>query len=186
MDGVKDTSLWKYGVAGAVVADKVCECLNLQQCQRQLVNCSSNFFLLGGDSLAATRVTRGLYAFHHGIFDSRNLGGATGTLSGPFSAKYLLQSKTLGDYVDFLDSHSVLQRDATCTSKIADQGIDAMHNLVSNDQCSNIEIDSEKPEVHSNPLYESLIEAITLGLSSVAIALLGSFVLINVLCVMWF
>jgi hypothetical protein len=43
----------------------------------------------------STRVVRGLYALHHGVSNSRNLGGETGTLDGPFAAKYLLQAPTL-------------------------------------------------------------------------------------------
>jgi hypothetical protein len=37
-------------------------------------------------------VVRRLYAIHHGILDSRNIGGRIGTLNGNFSPKYLLQS----------------------------------------------------------------------------------------------
>ena len=48
-----DETLWQFGIVGLIVADKVCECLNLQPCQRALVTRGSNFFALGGDSLAA-------------------------------------------------------------------------------------------------------------------------------------
>lgn len=54
----------------------------------------------------STRVCRGLYAIHHGVLNSRNLGGETGTLDGPFAAKHLLSFPTLADYVQFLDAHS--------------------------------------------------------------------------------
>jgi acyl-CoA synthetase (AMP-forming)/AMP-acid ligase II len=52
-NGDQGQSLWNIGTAGAIVAEKICECLNLQSYQRALVTRGSNFFLLGGDSLAA-------------------------------------------------------------------------------------------------------------------------------------
>ena len=48
-----NTILWEFGYAGPIVAEKVCECLNLQPCQRSTVTRGSNFFALGGDSLSA-------------------------------------------------------------------------------------------------------------------------------------
>lgn len=48
-----DQCLWDFGKTGQIVADKVCECLNLQLCQKTLVTRGSNFFALGGDSLSA-------------------------------------------------------------------------------------------------------------------------------------
>ena len=74
-----------------------------------------NFFALGGDSLSATRVCRGLYALHHGVANSRNLGGETGTLDGLFAVKHLLASPTLGDYVKFLNQHSAFDSQDTCS-----------------------------------------------------------------------
>jgi acyl-CoA synthetase (AMP-forming)/AMP-acid ligase II len=50
-DSGVDESLWNCGVGGPIVAEKVCECLNLPQ--RALVTTRSNFFSLGGDSLSA-------------------------------------------------------------------------------------------------------------------------------------
>jgi hypothetical protein len=151
-------SLWECGVSGPIVAEKVCECLNLQPCQKSLVTASSSFFILGGDSLAATRVTRGLYALHHKIGDSRHLGGSSGTIQGPFAAKFLLQANTLGEYCGFLDSHS-----AFCNGEQKDDSV--------------IKTGINHPGGTGNPkhpetLYESLIESITLGHSNVCIALL--------------
>jgi hypothetical protein len=37
MNGKENSSLWDSGVAGSIVADVICECLNLQPCQRPLV-----------------------------------------------------------------------------------------------------------------------------------------------------
>eukprot|EP00804_Cyclotella_cryptica_P024822 CCRYP_001772-RA/>CCRYP_001772-RA protein AED:0.27 eAED:0.27 QI:185/1/1/1/1/1/4/3000/1114 len=160
-DGDGET-LWRFGTAGPIVADKVCECLNLQPCQRALVTRGSNFFALGGDSLAATRVTRGLYALHHGVLNSRNIGGETGTLDGPFAAKYLLQSPTLGDYVKFLHTHSAFEK----------------HRSQRDVNTENFEehppetSPTDSVEYHKNVLYDGLIEAISLGLTCVAISLL--------------
>lgn len=153
-------SLWDCGVVGPIVSRKICECLNLQSCQRHLITRDTNFFTLGGDSLAATRITRGLYALHHGVRDSRNLGGATGTLDGCFAAKYLIQSSTLGAYVDFLHSHSAFEM-STATDDTADNA-HMVHNAT---------ITSDVKH-SADPLFSSLIEAITLGYSSVALGLL--------------
>jgi hypothetical protein len=48
-----EQSLWDFGKVGRIVAEKVCECLNLQPCQKSLVTRGSSFFALGGDSLSA-------------------------------------------------------------------------------------------------------------------------------------
>lgn len=148
-------SLWQHGVAGPVVAEKICECLNIQPCQKSLITTSSSFFILGGDSLAATRLTRGLYARHHNVKDSRNLGGSSGTLDGPFAAKFLLQANTLGEYCDFLDSHS-----AFCSVEVK-QG-----SVISTDNNSGASQNS------TGTIFESLIESITMGHALVSMALL--------------
>ncbi len=151
------TSLWQYGVAGPIVAEKICECLNLQPCQKSLVTTSSSFFILGGDSLAATRVTRGLYARHHNVNDSRNLGGSSGTLDGPFAAKFLLQANTLGEYCDFLDSHS-----AFCSAE------EKEGSIIRTDDNSG----AAQNSTQTGTLFESLIESITMGHALVSMALL--------------
>eukprot|EP00957_Ditylum_brightwellii_P133164 10153298-Ditylum_brightwellii.AAC.1 len=79
-----------------------------------MVTTSANFGVLGGDSLAATRVVRTLFANHKGIRDNRYIGGAYGVLDGPFDALHLLRAETLGAYVDFLDGHGV------CSAKDGD------------------------------------------------------------------
>lgn len=126
----------------------------------------ANFFTLGGDSLAATRVVRGLYAHHEGILDSRSLGGSTGTLGGMFATKYLLDADTLGDYVKFLDSKSAFQ---ISTNK-ACSGINMDETNVLDNHGHRGDIPAK--EESKDPLYESLIEAITLGYTSVASSLL--------------
>ncbi|KAL3815880.1 hypothetical protein ACHAXA_010270, partial [Cyclostephanos tholiformis] len=154
-------SLWNCGRLGSIVANKICECLNLQPCQRQFVTLDANFFALGGDSLAATRVVRGLHAKHYGVMDSRNLGGGTGTLDGPFAAKHLLKSKTLGAYIEFLASKSAFQ-----TSDDAIIGSD------SDEFEMNTTPDHKMKENVANPLYVSLLESITLGYTRVACSFL--------------
>lgn len=151
------TSLWEYGVAGPIVAEKICECLNLQSCQKSLLTTSASFFILGGDSLAATRVTRGLYARHHNVNDSRNLGGSSGTLEGPFAAKFLLQANTLGEYCEFLDTHSAFCGDDQIVGTVR------MTDIRPGDTPN-----SKEPDT----LFEGLIESITMGHVNVSMALL--------------
>ncbi|KAL9186762.1 hypothetical protein ACHAXT_010482 [Thalassiosira profunda] len=148
-------SLWECGNSGSALANKICEGLNLQPCQKPLVTADATFSSLGGDSLAATRVVRGLYAQYHGVVDSRNLGGATGTLDGPFAAKHLIQSNALGDYVHFLDK----QLDSRAAFQPSENG-----RLAANDGNGSIKA--------ADPLYEGLLEAVTLGHTAVASALL--------------
>ena len=157
------SSLWECGKVGTIVANKICACLNLQSCQRQLVTLDANFFTLGGDSLAATRLVRGLYAEHHGILNSRNLGGSTGVLDGPFSARYLLEADTLGVYVKYLESKSVFQIDKDSDGDGVSKAEDIHSDTATNP--------NEKKQ-STDPLIEHLIEAITLGQTSVVSSLL--------------
>lgn len=160
-NGSARKSLWECGKVGSILANKICECLNLQPCQRQLVTLDANFFVLGGDSLAATRVVRGLHALHHGIMDSRNLGGSTGMLDGPFAAKYLLKSETLGAYLVFLVSKAAFQTSDDPITAI--DGDEIVMNTTSDSNANDIVLD---------PLYESLLVSITLGYAQVAYSLL--------------
>lgn len=101
----------------------------------------------------STRVCRGLYALHHGVLNSRNLGGETGTLEGPFAAKHLLSSPSLGDYVEFLDSHS------------------AFTNVVTGNVQENF-VSDDSSDVGRDMMYDYLIGATSLGLTTVAASLL--------------
>ena len=94
--------LLEYGMAGEIVAETIIECLNLQVCQREMLTTGISFSMLGGDSLAATRVTRALYAYHHGVDNNRFLGGAFGVLGEYFDVTHLLRARTLGEFVDLL------------------------------------------------------------------------------------
>jgi len=101
-------NLTNYGRCGKALADEIISCLNIQSYHMSLMKTDASFAMLGGDSLAATRVVRGLYALHHGIANVRTLGGSYGTLEGPFNVTHLLSSANLGKYVDFLDKEGVL------------------------------------------------------------------------------
>ena len=99
--------LGQCGRAGPMVAGAVIDALNLQPVQQASLWGTSSFPAIGGDSLTATRVVRGLYAAHHSIRDGRTLGGSYGQLEGPFGVKHLLAAPTLGTYVDWLDANGV-------------------------------------------------------------------------------
>ena len=107
--------------------------------------------------ICSTRVCRGLYALHHGVTDSRNLGGETGSLDGPFSVKHLLSFPTLGDYVEFLQLHKAFQH-----LQHKDEDSKEMQDSLNDDSIYE----------HKDILYEYLMEAISLGLSCVASSLL--------------
>lgn len=88
--------------------------------------------------------------------NSRNLGGSTGTLEGYFAAKHLLKSSSLGDYVQFLDSNGAFgstNEETLTTTHVA------LEPNIANEDCK-------------DPMYDSLIESITLGYTSIASALL--------------
>lgn len=129
----------------------------------------ASFFTLGGDSLVATRVVRGLYAVHHGVLDSRNLGGSAGTLGGAWSVNHLLRSSTLGGYVDFLSSAIESQ-----TDQRAGEGCETAHGWRAKEESAHSHR-SDADEIDpgaENPLYGNLILSITLGHFTVAGALL--------------
>ena len=99
--------LREHGNAGHVVCKAIASALNLPSSMEASLTSGSNFAALGGDSLAATRVVRSLYASHYSLVDGRKLGGQYGQLDGAFSVQHLLSARTLGSYVDWLDSHGV-------------------------------------------------------------------------------
>ena len=157
----KGTSLSNYGYSGPSVMEEIINCINLQPCQWSMVTTNASFAILGGDSLAATRVTRALYAKHHNIFNSRRLGGEFGALDGPFNVSHLLSAPNLKNYVDFLDSHGIFHDKQGDNELIFDHA-----KMNTNGSSKNGTIDENLT------LYESLIEAITLGQSTVALDLL--------------
>jgi len=178
LDSLRDTSpdtvsksLWEYGSSGATVAEQVVDCLNLQPCQRPLLTTDMSFGMLGGDSLAATRLVRALYACHNGVFNSRFLGGQYGVLEGPFATSYLLRARTMGEYVDWLDSNGVCGSTAQVNGNGQTVAADSQAEVSAgvNDGILNND-DSENDA--SFQLYEALLEAVTSGQSLIACALL--------------
>jgi acyl-CoA synthetase (AMP-forming)/AMP-acid ligase II/ankyrin repeat protein len=165
-DQASSQTLKEYGSAGAFVAENVIDCLNLQPAQEIMVTTSVSFSMLGGDSLAATRITRALYAHHHQVENSRFLGGAFGKLDGHFDVVHLLGAKTLGDYVDMLDNNNIGGRR---------RGGDSNNDVVSTEM---MQLEEEEEEAKSGEtdcqsrLYDALLQATTIGHFSVALALL--------------
>ena len=150
----------KYGRCGKFVFNIFIECLNLQLKQQDIITSKANFAMVGGDSLTAALIVRSLYALHHNVNNSRNLGGAYGSLEGPFDVSHLLSSNTLGEYIDFLDSRGVM---------IEAEGSNASSETSNTDTSETI-ISSHNKELL---LYDSLIEAITLEQGTVAMGLLS-------------
>jgi acyl-CoA synthetase (AMP-forming)/AMP-acid ligase II/ankyrin repeat protein len=163
LNGSSDDVLLKdYGNSGTMVADVIVDVLNLQQCQQTMLTTSSSFAMLGGDSLAATRVVRTLYATHNGVHNSRFLGGSFGALDGAFSVANLLQAHTLGDYVDWLDTSGVCGSEPHNEDRIVPSQMKA----------------SSTPTMgEANKLeflqYDALLEATTVGYTAVAVGLLN-------------
>ena len=152
--------LRQYGKSGFFVSEELIRCLNLQKSQTSLLTTEANFTLLGGDSLAATIVTRSLYAKHHGIANSRNIGGSTGTLDEPFNVENLLNASTLQKYVDYLDDFGVCQ---------------AKGEVCEDDRDSKKQKVKKKINFKSDPydfLFDSLMEAIALDQINIALGLL--------------
>lgn len=160
-DVKKSIPLRSYGVAGIALYNELVSSLNIHSSQYHMIISSTSFPMLGGDSLTATRVVRSLYATHKGINNSRTLGGEFGALPYPFDASTLISSKTLGAYVDILDSLPF-----GCNMN----GIDSGKLLEPNEYIERPSDGGNYSE--ANRLYEALLEAIKSGHTSVAIALL--------------
>jgi acyl-CoA synthetase (AMP-forming)/AMP-acid ligase II len=152
-----------YGKSGTMVAEVITDILNLQSCQQSMLTTCANFAMLGGDSLAATRVVRTLYADHHQVQNSRFLGGSFGSLEGAFSVSHLLLSRNLGEYVDLLD---------TCGVGRQGEGNQKNGHLP--------ELSQSTPTMESQIVprqvqeYDALLEAITIGQTTIAIGLLDA------------
>ena len=153
----------KYGRCGRNVFKIIIECLNLQPLQQDFVTTKASFEMLGGDSLTATLVVRSLYAIHHEVNNTRYLGGEYGSFDGPFNVSYLQSSRTLGQYVDFLDSSNVMTK-VDSDGNIADsQNVIEVLKPANTDSINNT----------NTLLYDALIEAITFGRTTLAIGLLA-------------
>lgn len=157
--------LWDYGESGVVVAEQIIECLNLQGCQKDLVTTTANFSMLGGDSLGSTRIVRALYAYHHRVPNTRDLGGAFGTLEGPFAVSHLITSKTMQEYVDWLDSNGV------CGPKGSDDSIIQERRNANNHHDMKHSV-VDKTTLLKSELFDALLETITMSQFAIALELL--------------
>ena len=164
--------LRNYGKSGSAVSAAVAEALNLPPSTESHLSLGSNFAALGGDSLAATRVVRSLYASHNDISNARHLGGKFGTLDGAFAVKHLLSARTLGAYVDWLDTNGV------CGSTA-----DAINSEIDKDRTSTgkkqpmqfeeegVTVSAEEEEARM--LYEALVNSTMQGHTAIALHLLA-------------
>eukprot|EP00980_Cylindrotheca_fusiformis_P010512 scaffold2331_cov126-Cylindrotheca_fusiformis.AAC.2 len=167
--------LGEYGVAGSKVAEVLIECLNLQPSQESILTTTATFAMVGGDSMAAVRVTRALYAYHHNVDNNRFLGGEFGKLTGPFDVVNLLRCENLGAYVRMLDSQNLCRPMGQKThgdepDKVAEGSHKSANPSTSVTSHSENDRDSL---ISSKALYEALFQATTLGQSSIAIGLLS-------------
>jgi len=161
--------LSQYGKAGKMVSDTLIDFLNLQPCQQTILTTGASFAMLGGDSLAATRVARTLFATHHGVENTRFLGGSFGSLDGPLSATHLLKAKTMGDYVDWLDKNNVCSGGSDDGAGAGAAVADDLENktVTKEDNSSN-----RSDEAWQG--YEGLLECIMLEKPTIANGLLDS------------
>lgn len=198
----KSLPLEEYGLSGKFVAQEIKSCLNLNPSfLLLLLRTNMTFTMLGGDSLAAARITRALYARHFDIPDSRELGGSFGVMDGPFAVIHLLHSSTLGDYVDFLDSSGVLlqkkkeeeEEEESLSIDNTKQEVSSLPSIESTNEISNNQsipssVEEEEEEEENNAtdndhdssshqyavtLHNALLEAIMYDHSLLAIALLS-------------
>jgi acyl-CoA synthetase (AMP-forming)/AMP-acid ligase II/ankyrin repeat protein len=166
--GYFSIKLRDYGRSGAIVADEICNCLNLQDCQIDVLSTASTFAMAGGDSLTATRIARAIFARHHNIFDSRYIGGEYGILEGPFSALYLLGAENLGVYVDMLDKYGI------CDSQKSSENIVRVHTATKE---PNVKFEfsvADTITLDSKRSYEALLQSTMSRYTNIAMALLDA------------
>lgn len=149
-----------HGRTGKVIASEIVEALNLLPAQQEMLTTAATFAMVGGDSLAATRIVRALYAQHHGIHNSRHLGGEYGVLEGPFAVVNLLTAANLGQYVDFLDQHGVCADVTTTGTNAASSPSVATGTIAAND-------------ADAHDLHDALVQATSLGHTQIALGVLG-------------
>ena len=160
-DGEQPTPLRDYSPLGKCLAEILSESLNLQKLQQEMLTTAVTLDMLGGDSLAATRVVRAIYAWHHQVDNTRYLGGEYGKFDGLFDVVHLLRAKNLGEYVDMLERHGVGTHDSMRIAANTEGPADENDNIETRAK--------EKPR---SALYDALVQAITQGKSTIAIALL--------------
>lgn len=169
-DGAYD--LRGYGRCGSILVEQIISCLNLQPCQQSMLITRASFGMLGGDSLAATRIVRALYALHHDVRDSRFLGGKYGTMDAPFAPAQLLSAKDLGQYVDYLDQHGVLATTATKATETSSNNDSSDHPVADPIEKTSRSISDDLKSQLDKRLYDALMKATACGQTTVAIALL--------------
>ena len=166
----KARPLEEYGASGAIVSEFIVDCLNLQSSQESMVTTTVTFTMLGGDSLAATRVTRALYAHHYQVDNSRFLGGEYGKLDGPFDVLELLRAKNLGEYVDMLDKNKIATlppgSEGTLGTPQSTEPSKVESALFIEEHSAS---DDENMEAL---LYDALLQAATLGQTTIGVGLL--------------
>jgi hypothetical protein len=159
--------LAEYSELGKRVADQISDGLNLLSCQKTLVTTCSTFVMLGGDSIAATLIVRALYAQHYHVIDGRELGGGYGILDDDtFSPRHLLCAKSLGSYVDFLQSKNICQKDQVITPSMEGR---SFNNSTASDSRS-----MEESPSQADSMYELLVQSIIQGRISIAVSLLDA------------
>jgi acyl-CoA synthetase (AMP-forming)/AMP-acid ligase II/ankyrin repeat protein len=168
--------LCEYGYSGRVVSHIIQECLNLQSSQLPLLTASATFAMLGGDSLAATRLVRALYAYHNKVHNTRYIGGEYGMLDGPFAVARLLTSPHLGAYVDWLDQNQVCQPTNNPTVDMANGDYENDNNQPQTSVSRHDEIPDTMSSTMSSEslLYDSLLQATAQVYTSVARGLLSA------------
>jgi len=172
--------LREYGSSGKIVAAEIISCLNLQPCQQSMLVTTSSFGMLGGDSLAATRIVRALYAKHHGVHNSRFLGGKYGAIDGPFAAVHLINAESLGHYVDFLDRNCICSGKGGLSCEEAHQEQPNLHPGYAISTLDNASDDDGETVVsgeasrNESSLYGALMTAMSLGHTSLALSLLAA------------
>jgi acyl-CoA synthetase (AMP-forming)/AMP-acid ligase II/ankyrin repeat protein len=166
---VTSLPLSQYGEVGKFVADSIRDCLNLQPSQEKFLTTNATFSMLGGDSLAATRIVRAIYANHYQLVDSRFLGGKYGILDGPFAVVHLLKSRNLGEYVDWLNKNGIGETNHDRDSREINQNDVDPDPLQINASGGQGDLPSSSEEAQ---VYNALLEATMRGQDSIAIGLL--------------
>ena len=163
--------LRSHGKSGVAVSKADAESLNLPPSTESCLSLDSNFAALGGDSLAATRVVRSLYASHNLISNARHLGGKFGALDGAFSVKHLLSARTLGAYVDWLDTNGLCGSTADATNSETDEDRTSKKRPMQSEE-EGVTVSAEEEEARM--MYEALVNSTMQGHIAVSIHLLGA------------
>ena len=170
VDSTYNATLRNYGGTGVIVAQQIFDVLNLQPSQESLLTTQATFAMLGGDSLAATRVTRALYALHNKVENTRFIGGEYGVVKGPFAVVHLLQASSLGAYVDWIDQH------IPDWSKTTQDGENSRipNEICSRESCEEAATSSASTlqQIEAAQLYDALMQSVTQSQTEISIALL--------------